>query len=127
MGLRLLQNGREDVAGLHFLPLRALDVQHRGLQDAAKRGGLFRFALLSALELLDGVVEVVVQVFAQPRQVGAAPEQDALAFRIVRERVQQMLERQIGVPPRHGLAIGDGQDDFERRGEHDCTYSIGLS
>ena len=51
--LRLLKDGRADVAGLHFLPLRALHVQHGGLQHAAERRRLFRLALLAARHLLD--------------------------------------------------------------------------
>ena len=72
--LRLLQDGGEDVAGLHFLPLRALHVQHGGLQHAPERRRLLGLALLSALELLDRLVEIVVQILPQPRQVGAAGE-----------------------------------------------------
>src|SRR5438093_13447704 len=29
-----------------------------------------------------------------------------------------MLQRQVRVPPRHGLAVGDGEDNFERRRKH---------
>ena len=73
-------------------------------------------------ELLDRLVEVRVQVAPQPRQVGAAGRQDALAVGVVRERVEQMLEREVRVPARHGLAVGDGQDDFDGGGEH--RYSV---
>jgi len=31
----------------------------------------------------------------------------------VRQRKQQVLEREIGVPPRYRFAVGNGQDDFE--------------
>ena len=56
--LRLLQDRGEDVARLHFLALRALDVQHGGLQHAAERRGLFGLALVAALQLLDRLVEI---------------------------------------------------------------------
>jgi len=36
----------------------------------------------------------------------------------VREGVEQVLEGQIRVPPRHGFAIRDGENDFERGGKH---------
>ena len=47
-----------------------------------------------------------------------AGHRDRLAVRIVRERVEQVLEGDIGVPARDGLAIGDGQDDFDGGGKH---------
>ncbi len=45
----------------------------------------------------------------------SAPQavEDPLAVGIVRERVQQVLERQVRMPPRGRLAVRDGQDDFE--------------
>ena len=49
-GLRLLQNGREQVADLRLLPLRALHVQHGRLQRPAERRRLLGLALLSARE-----------------------------------------------------------------------------
>ena len=70
--LRLLQNRREDVAGLRLLPLRALDVQHRGLQHAAERRRLLGLALLAARQLLDRLVEVGAEIAPQPGQIGAA-------------------------------------------------------
>ena len=116
--LGLLQHRREHVARLHFLAPGALHVQHRGLQHAAERQRLLGLLLLAAAELLDRVVEVLVEIAAQLRQIGAAGGQDPLAVRIVRQRVEQVLERQVGVPPRRRLAVRDGQDDFERRAEH---------
>ena len=104
---------------MHFLPLRALDVQHGRLQHALERPGLFGLALVPALELLDAFVEILVELLAQSRQIGAAALQDALAFAIVRERVEQVLERQIRMPPRHRLAVGNRQHDFDGGGEHD--------
>ena len=98
--LVLLQRCREHVAGLHFLAAGALDVQHRGLQDAAEGERLFRFLLLAARELLDRFLQVLVEILAQLRQIGAAGGEDPLAVRIVGERIEQVLEREVGVPPR---------------------------
>ena len=109
----LLQDGGDDVAGLHFLPARALHVQHGGLQHALERGGLFRFALAAALLPFDRRLEVGLELLAQRRQIGAARRQDLLALLIVRQRVQQVLERQVGVAARHGFAVRHGQDDLE--------------
>ena len=105
MGLRLLEDRREDVAGVHFVALRALDVQHGRLQHAAKRHRLLGLALAAALVVLDRLVEIRRQVLAQRRQIGAAGRENALAVRVVRERVQQVLEREVRVPARDRFAI----------------------
>ncbi len=116
--LRLLQRRGEHVARLDFLPSGALDVQHRRLQHAPERHRLFGLFLLSARELFDVLVEVLVEIAPELRQIGAAGGEDALAVRIVRQRVQQVLERQVRVTPRRRLAIGDGQDHFQRWAKH---------
>ena len=56
-GLRLvlLHDGRQDVAGVHFGALRALDVQHGRPQHVAERRRLFGLALAAAPHLLDRV------------------------------------------------------------------------
>ena len=115
MALRLLENRRQDVAGVGFVPLRALDMENRRLQHAAKRHRLLGVARRAAALALDRFVEVGAERAPQRRQVGAAGGEDSLAVGIVRERVEQMLERQIGVLPRHRFAERDRQDDFKRR------------
>ena len=62
---------------------------------------------------LDRLVEVLVQVAAQLPEVDAACSEDPFAVGIVRQRVQQVFERQVGVPTRDRLAEGDVQDDFK--------------
>ncbi len=118
VGLVLLERCREDVARLHFLAPGALDVQDGRLQHAAERQRLFGLLLLPAGELLDRLFEIPVEILAKLRQVGAARGQDALAIGVVGERVQQVLEREVGMPPRGRLSIGNGQDDFESWAEH---------
>ena len=113
IALRLLENRREDVAGVRFVPLCALDVQNRGLQDAAKRHRLLGFPLRPAALALDRFVEVRGERAPQRRQVGAAGREDSLAVRIVREGVEEVLEREIGVPPRDRFAERDVENDFK--------------
>ena len=93
----LLEDRREEIAGLDFLPLRTLDVEHRRLEHAAKRRGLLRIAFLTPLEPLDRFVEVAVEVAPEPRQIGAAGLENALPVGVVGQRVQQVLERQVQV------------------------------
>ena len=119
MGLRLLQDRRQHVAGMHFVALRALHVEHGRLQHAAERRGLLRLALVAARQLLDRFVEVVVQLAAQRREIGAAGLENPLAVGVVQQRVEQVLERQVRVPPRDGFAIRDVKDGFDRCGEHE--------
>ena len=64
--LRLLEDRRQDVAGVHFGALRALDVQDGRLQDAPERRRLLRLALVTAPELLDRLLQVLVQLAPQP-------------------------------------------------------------
>ena len=52
------------------------------------------------------------------REVGAAGAEDPLAVGVVRQRVEQVLERQVGVAPRDRFAERDVQDDFDRGGKH---------
>ena len=113
--LGLLQRRREHVARLHFLPARALHVQHRRLQHAAERQRLLRLLLLAARELLDVLVEVLVEIAAELRQIGAARGEDPLAVRVVRQRVEQVLQRQVRMTPRGRLAVGDREDDSRVR------------
>ena len=111
--LGLLQRRREHVARLHFLAARALHVQHRRLEHAAEGHRLLGLFLLAARELLDVLVQVLVEIAPELRQIGAARGEDPLAVRIVRQRVEQVLERQVRVPARRRFAVRDRQDDFE--------------
>ena len=118
VGLRLLQRRRQHVAGLHFLPAGALDVQHGSLKHAPERERLLRFLLLPAAVLFDRIPQVLVEILPQLWKVRAARGQDSLAVLIVRQRVQQVLERQMRVTPRGCLAIGNGEHDFQCLTEH---------
>ena len=93
-------------------------MQHGGLQDATERDRLRRVLLASTGELLDLFGQVGVQRLAQLGQIGAARAEDGLAVRVVRQRVEQVLERQVRVPTRGGFAVRDGEDDLECLAEH---------
>jgi hypothetical protein len=88
-------------------------MQNRGLQDPAKCDRLLGLPLLAAALLLERFVEVGPERSAKGRQVGAARREEALAFWIVRKRVEQVLERQVRVPARDGLAERNGENDFK--------------
>ena len=114
----LLQRRRDDVARMDFLAAGALHVQHGRLEHAPEGQRLFGLLLLAARELLDRILEVLVEIAPQLRHVGATGGEDALAVGVVRQRVQQVLERQVRVTPRGGLAVGDGENNFKSGTEH---------
>ena len=64
----------------------------------------------------------VVEIAAQLRQVGAAGGEDPLAVGIVRERVEQVLERQVGVPARDRLAVARWSARFQASGLNITVY-----
>ena len=88
--LRLLQDGRDQIAHLRFLPLRALHVQHRRLQRAAECRRLLGLALLSARKRFDRVVQAVGDVSPQQRQVGAARARECARRR---DRARRRISR----------------------------------
>ena len=123
-GLRLLQNGRDQIADLRLLALRALDVQHRRLQRAAKRRRLLGLALLSARQGLDGFVQAVADRAAEQRHIGAARRQNTLSVGIVGDGVQQVFEREIGVAARHRLAERDMENHFDGSRKHQASSMV---
>ncbi len=122
--LGLLQRRCEDVARPHLGAARALHVQHGRLQRAPEGECLRRFLLASARHLFDLAVQVLVEIAPQLRQVSAARAENGFAVRVVGKRVQQVLERQVGMTPRGRLAMGDRQHDLERLAEHRYACSM---
>ena len=111
--LGLLQDGGEHIARTDLVLAGALDLQHGGLQhapEAQRLRGLVR--PLAAPGRLERRQELVERA-PQGRQVGAAGRENPLRLRVVRQRVQQVLQRQVGMPARHRLAIGDIQNELE--------------
>ena len=115
--VRLLQDGREDIAEADLVLARALHVEHRRLQHALERQGLLRLALPALLRLLEAVEERVEGV-PQGRQVGAAGGEDLLALGVVGQHVEQVLEGQVRMPAHRRLAVRDVQDELDGGAEH---------
>ena len=72
-------------------------MEHRRLQHPPERERLLRLFLLTSRELLDLVVEIPVEIATQLREIGAARRQNPLAVLVVRQGIEQMLERQVRV------------------------------
>jgi hypothetical protein len=122
--LRLLQDGRDEIAYLGFLPLRALYMQHRGLQRTAECGRLLGLALLPARECFNRIIEAIGHVATEKRQVGPARGKNSLSVGIVCDRVQKMFERQVRVTTRDRLTKGNVKHDFDSSGEHQTSSIV---
>jgi hypothetical protein len=120
--LRLLQERSEQISRLDLGAVCALDVEHCSLEGAPERQGLVRLVLASARKLLHLLGQVAIEIAAQRHEIGAARSEDPLTFRgIVRENVQQVLERQMRVPPNRGFAKRGMENLFDRCAEHTST------
>jgi hypothetical protein len=83
------------------------------LEDATKRGRLLRILIRFPALPLYRLIEVCAQRAAQPRQINATRFENPFAIGVVRDRIQQVLERQVRVPPRHGLSKRDVENNFK--------------
>ncbi len=126
VGLLLLEHRGEDVPGPHFIASCALHVEDRRLQHAPEGERLLRLAAAAAAELLQGFREIRVEIDPELPQIHTDRGEDPFAFGIVREGVQEMLERQVRVPTRACLAVGDRENDFESGTEHKGTDALGF-
>ena len=111
--VRLLEDRGEQVARLDLVLLGVLGVGDRGLQDPVERERLARLDRLVTRLLLHVLLEEPVELALQPPQVSARVPQDLRALVVVGEGVQEVLDRQVGVPPRIRLAKGGLQRQLE--------------
>ena len=99
-GLRLLQDRGEKVPLAHLAAARALDVQHRRLQDAPECEGLLGLAAPPARSAVDLVLQDVLEGDAQRLEIGAAGREYLLPLEVEGQHVEHVLERQVRVAPR---------------------------
>ena len=109
----LAEHRREHVAGRHLLAARGLDVHRRALQHALERERLVGPGLLALGQLVDLLVEEALELAAQLLDVAAALGDDVGAARIVEDRQQQVLERQVLVAPAADVVDGALQRGLE--------------
>ena len=122
MRLILLQNRRAEIPRVRLLPLSTLHVQHRRLKRAAKRRRLFRLSILSPPQLLNRVVKIRIKIAPQLTEVRPTRAQNPLTVRIVQERIEQVLEREIRMPTRHRLAVRDREHNFNSCGKQRSSF-----
>ena len=73
----LLQHRGENVARVGFVALRALHVEDGGLQHASESDRLFRVFGSAPPLSFDRVVQVLIQIATQFRQIGAARRENS--------------------------------------------------
>ena len=81
-------------------------------------------ALLAAGKRLDGFIEAVAHVPSQEVEVGAAGSENALAVRVVGERVEQVLEREIGVAARDRFTERNMEHDLDSGRKHQASSMV---
>jgi hypothetical protein len=108
----LLEDRRDQVAGLDLVLLGALRVVQRVLHHAMEGERLAR-ALLALGQHLEVLVEEALQRALERRDVGARMAQHLGTARIVKQRVQQVLDGEIGVAARQRLAVGGLQGELQ--------------
>ncbi len=94
-----------------------LDLHRRALEHALECQGLDRRFGLRDRELLDFFLEVLLEVLLELFHVSAARGDDLCGFRIVQEREQDVLEREVLVPPPRRLVHGTRKRDSQFFGE----------
>jgi hypothetical protein len=106
VGIRLLEERRQQIAGIDLGLLGVLAVRDRVLEHAVEGQRLARIHRLVARHALEIVGKKLLERALERGQVRPGVQQDLLAALVVRERVEQMLDRQVRVPARDGLAQG---------------------
>ena len=88
-------------------------MRHGGLQHAVEGQGLERVVGLVARDLLEILIEVELQPGLEDAEIHTAVAQDLGAGGVVDHRVEDVLDRHVGVPAHRGLAQGRLQHHSE--------------
>ena len=106
VGVGLLEERCDQVAGFDLVLLGARGVLERVLDHPVEGQGLLELAAAALGELLDLVLEELLELALQPAHPGADVLQHLFAALVVEQRVEQVLDGQVGVMALHGLARG---------------------
>ena len=105
---RLEERG-EDVAAVHLTLARPLGLHERVLDDALEGGGVFRQRLARRGHALQLLAQEALKLFNQRLDVAAALAHDLAGRALVQQRVEQVFERHVLVPPLDRLHRGEVQ------------------
>ncbi len=104
-----------------FLPLDC-DVEHGPLQHPLETQRRLHLALLGFVEARGGLVDVLLDLLLELREVCAAGAQDLADFGRIEDREQQVLDRQIFVACLARLVKGVVEAVFKLVRKHDLTF-----
>jgi hypothetical protein len=113
VGVRLLEERGDQIAGIHLLLLGPLAVGDGALEHAVEGQGLARLEGLVAGHALHVVGEEALQGGHQPAHVATGVTEDLRPPRVVQQGVEQVLHRHVGVAAHHRLADRRVQRELE--------------
>ena len=108
----LLQHRREGVSDIRLGLARALHVKNGLLQNTLEGQCLDRLLVRILRHRLDGRLQIFFEVRTKLVQIDPAGHQNVLAFGVIGNRVEQVLEREMRVSSGLSLTIRDVQDHF---------------
>ena len=125
VALLLAEDRDQHVADADFLLAARLHVEHRPLQHPLEAERRLHLALLAFLEARGRLIDVLLELLAQLREIRAAGAQHLAHLGGVEYREQQVLDRQILVTRLARLVKGVVEAVFELVGQH-FDASLGL-
>ena len=114
----LAKHRRDHVAGRHLLATGGLDVHRGALEHALERERLIGTGLFAFRQLVDLLVEEALEVAAQAVDAAAALDDDIGAGRVVEDRQQQVLERQVLVAASADIVDGTLKSGLQLGRQH---------
>ena len=115
--IALAEERHQDGAGVDGFLSARLDLHRGPLQHALERARLLGVPIESVRQLPLAFLEMLLEVALELRQPGAAGAQDSRRNRVAQERVQQVLQRHVLVPPRLRLREGQPQGGLQLFGD----------
>ena len=117
VGIAFPEERHQHRPGVDGLLAARLHLHRRPLQHALEGAGLLRVAIESVRQLRLAFQQVLLQLALQFLKAGPAGAQDAGRHRVAQQRVQQVLQRHVLVPPRLRLREGQPQGGFQLLGD----------
>jgi hypothetical protein len=124
VGVRLLEDRGDQVPRVDLRLLRPLAVSDGALKHAVEGQRLERLEGLVARHALQVLGEEALEGRLERTDLPARVAQDVEAPLVVEQRVEEMLDRHVGVPAHHGLA--EGRLQGQMRLARDLAHSFSV-
>ena len=108
----------EHVGDADFLLAARLHVEHGPLQHALEAERRLHLALFGLVEARGGLIDVLLDLLLELREIGAAGAQDLANLRSVEDGEQQVLDRQVFMARLARLVKGVVEAVFKLVGQH---------